>query len=112
MTTENYLAISDEEGYWGAVSRLLGEMMDVMNDFRKPKEVAVNLVYTANEYDERSKINATAASYRGEAINLFILGEKNPSNDSDWNEFLKTLKEYGQPKLVDICQSAYDRQSK
>jgi hypothetical protein len=74
--------------------------------------VAVNLVYTANEYDERSKINATAASYRGEAINLFILGEKNPSNDSDWNEFLKTLKEYGQPKLVDICQSAYDRQSK
>lgn len=112
MTNENYIAISDEEGYWGAVSRLLGEMMDVMKGFRKPEEVAVELVYTASEYDERSKINATAASYRGETINLFILGEKNPSNDSEWNEFLETLEEYGQSKLVDICQSAYDRQSK
>ena len=39
----------------------------------------------------------------------FFSGEKDPSNDSVWNEFLSTLDEIGRKELMDVAQSAYSR---
>ena len=44
--------------------------------------------------------------------NYFVTGEKNPADDTQWNEFLMTLKSIGREELMEVCQSAYSRQAK
>jgi hypothetical protein len=45
-------------------------------------------------------------------VNYFVTGEKDPTNDTVWNEFLSTLKSIGRQELMEVCQKAYDRDAK
>ena len=83
-----------------------------MIDCKKPEEVAVHLVYNEDEYEILTDVEGARNSYVSEARALFAMGNKNPSSDADWNEYLKTLEEYENSKLTEVCQSAYDRQQK
>ena len=83
-----------------------------MIDCKKPAEVAVNLVYNEDEYETLIDVKGPRDSYVSEARALFVTGEKDPSNDAQWKEYLKTLEEYENSKLTDVCQSAYNRQQK
>lgn len=113
MTAENYLSIAQTgTGRWAECARLLKEQTQVMIDCKKPAEVAVNLVYNEEEYETLIDVEGARNSYASEARALFVTGEKDPSNDSQWKEYLKTLEDYDNSKLTEICQSAYDRQQK
>lgn len=113
LTPENYLSIAQTgEGRWAECARLLKEQTQVMIDCKKPAEVAVNLVYNEEEYETLIDIKGPRNSYVSEARALFVTGEKDPSNDAQWKEYLKTLEEYENSKLTKICQSAYKRQQK
>ena len=37
---------------------------------------------------------------------LFTVGDKDPSNDNDWNEYIKTCDSYGIQKLMDAAAKA------
>jgi putative aldouronate transport system substrate-binding protein len=39
----------------------------------------------------------------------FILGKLNPANDSDWNEYLATLKKVGFDKELAIRQEVFGK---
>jgi len=113
MTAENYLSIAQTgEGRWAECARLLKEQTQTMIDCKKPEEVAVHLVYNEDEYEILTDVEGARNSYVSEARALFAMGNKNPSSDADWNEYLKTLEEYENSKLTEVCQSAYDRQQK
>ncbi len=115
MTAQNYLSIAQEgEGRWAECARLLKEQTQIMIDCPKPKEVAVNLVYNEEEYETIKDVKGPRNSYVSEARALFATGGqgKDPSNDAQWKEYLKTLEEYDNSKLTKACQSAYKRQQK
>ena len=107
----NYIAIAQEgEGRVAEASRLQEEQWNLREEGKQPKEYVSRLVYSMEEYDLREEKESTIESYIDTETNYFVAGEKDPSNDATWNEFLKTLKSIGREELMDICQSAYDRQ--
>lgn len=108
MTPENNLSIAEKGmGRNAECSRLAAESMEIMNNFRRPEEVVVNLVYTDSEETTKEKLEGTFGSYVKEALTLFACGEKNPSSDSDWKEYLDTLEQCGLSDLLKVYQSAY-----
>jgi len=108
MTPENNLAIAEKGiGRNAECSRLAAENMEVMNNYRRPEEIVVNLVYTDDEETIKEDLEGTFGSYVKESITLFSCGEKNPSSDSDWNDYLDTLEQCGASDLLKVYQSAY-----
>lgn len=113
LTHNNYMAVAQRgEGRIGQASRLIGEQWDVMQNARRPKEVATDLVYTTEEYEIREEKASIVDSYITQELAYFVTGEKDPNNDAQWKDFLDTLESLGRSELMDICQSAYDRQEK
>ena len=111
LTPDNYLSIAQTgTGRWAECARLLAENTKTMTEFKKPAEVAVNLVYTEEEYETLIDNQAPRNSFVNESISLFSLGNQDPSSDAEWDKFLKTLDDYENDKLVKVCQSAYKRQ--
>jgi hypothetical protein len=110
-TQWNYLLIATEgEGRIAQASRLQTEQWDIFTNGKRPEEEAVNLVYSNEEYEVREEKAATVNNFIATETNYFVSGEKNPSDDSVWNEFLTTLRSIGREELMKVCQSAYDRQ--
>lgn len=110
-TPENYLAIAVKgKGRYAESARLLNEMTNSMLAFKKPAEVAVNLVYNLDEYTERSDISASRGSYISQTRSKFITGDMDISDNKVWKEYLDTLDKYREKRYVEIVQSAYDRQ--
>ena len=113
MTHWNYLLIATEgEGRIAQASRLQSEQWDIYQNGKRPEEEAVNLIYTTDEYEIREDKASTVNSYITTETNYFVSGEKDPSNDGQWNEFLSTLKSIGRDELMKVCQDAYTRQEK
>jgi hypothetical protein len=67
------------------------------------------LIYTKAEYELRETKAATVSSYISTEVVRFIAGEKDPSSDAAWDEFLSTLDSIGRKELMEVCQEAYDR---
>jgi len=110
LTHWNYLAIQQEgTGRIAQSGRIQSELWDVMQNGKKPKETAANLIYTDEEYELREEKAGTIDSYIVSETILFVSGQKDPSDNAVWNEFLSTLKGLGRKELLDVCQSAYSR---
>ncbi|MBQ7247278.1 MAG: extracellular solute-binding protein [Lachnospiraceae bacterium] len=111
LTDYNYLTVSEEAATEriAQTQRLVKETWDLMHAAREAEERAVHLVYTPEEYSVREEKQNLATTYLVEQITLFFAGEKDPSDDAQWNEFLDTLTGLGRKELLDIAQHAYDR---
>ena len=108
MTPENNLAIAEKGfGRNAECSRLAAESMEIMLNFKRPKEVAVNLIYTEAEETTKEKLESTFGGEVKKAIILFATGEQDPKKDSDWKAYLDTLKKCGDSDLLKVYQSAY-----
>ena len=113
ITHNNYLTVAQQgEGRIAQTSRLLGEQWDVIQNAKRPKEVAVDLIYSTEEYEVREEKAGAVNTYISEEIKYFVTGEKDPKDDATWQKFIKTLDSLGRKELMEICQSAYDRQQK
>lgn len=111
MTHWNYLLTATEgEGRIAQASRLQTEQWEIFQNGKRPEEEAVNLVYSTEEYEIREDKAGTVNNYITTEVTYFISGEKNPSDDTVWNEFLSTMKSIGREELMKVCQDAYSRQ--
>jgi len=109
-TDENYLTIAEVgTTFEGATARLLSAQTEIMKTWTRPAELASNLAFTAEEDDKLDRIDATLTSFTLESISLFIVGDKDPNKDADWNEYVKMLKEYKLDEKIKVYQAAYDR---
>ena len=110
MTHYNYLSVKAQaEGNIKEGQRLNAEQWELMQNQKRPKETADSLIYTSEEYEIREEKANTVTSFISKEVILFVSGEKNPKDDAQWNEFLKTLESLGRSQLMKICQDAYDR---
>ena len=110
MTHHNYLSVKTQaDGNIKEGQRLNTEQWDLMQNQKRPAETADSLIYTKEEYEIREDKANTVASFIASEVVLFVAGEKDPTNDAQWNEFLTTLKSLGREELMKICQDAYDR---
>ena len=108
MTPENNLAIQTKgTGRNAECSRLCGESQEVMYGFKKPKEVAVNLIYSEKDETTKENLEGVYGEYVAEARALFISGKMDPTNDNEWKKYLDTLDKTGEPELIKAYQAAY-----
>ena len=109
MTPQNNLAIAVKgTGRNAECSRLSRESQEVMLEFKKPEEVAVNLIYSEKDETTKENLEGVYGSYVAEARALFISGGMDPNNDADWQKYLDTLDQTGEPELIKAYQSAYN----
>lgn len=66
--------------------------------------------FTAEENEERSILVTDVKNYMQTMKAQFITGEK--SIENDWDEYLAELERMGLSRLLEITQTAYDRQHK
>jgi len=111
MTHWNYLLTAQEgTGRIAQASRLQTEQWNIIQNGKMPEETAENLVYTSDEYEIREEYAGTANSFISVETIYFVSGEKDPSNDNEWNTFISTLDGLNRAKLMEVCQNAYTRQ--
>lgn len=112
LTQWNYLAIETKgEGRIAQASRLQTEQWDIVQTGKIPKQSVDRLIYTTEEYELREKKSGNMDDYLTEQMVLFMNGEKNPSDDKAWNEFLDTLDTLGRSELMEVAQNAFNRKS-
>lgn len=111
MTHWNYLAITEDAATERIAesNRLASEAWDIIKQARLPEERCNYLVYTAEEYEIREDKKSLMSEYVDESITNFMAGEKDPSKDADWNEFLTNLEGLGRSELMEVAQNAYSR---
>ncbi len=111
MTHFNYLTVAEnpETERIAQTQRLVKETWDIIDNAKEAKERCINLVYTQEEYEIREDKSSVVNEYINENVTNFFAGEKDPSNDAVWNEFIKTLDEIGRTELLKVAQDAYDR---
>ena len=110
MTQENYIAVAVEgEGILAEFSRLHKESWNILANARQPEELAVDLLYTQEEYEIREDLANIVNGYYREQTNKFISGQLDPNDDATWNEYKTQLYEIGRDKLLKVAQDAYDR---
>ena len=91
------------------LSGLQKETWDIIASAEQPKEKAIRLLYTQDEYAVREEFHSTATNYYRKQVNLFISGHLDPNDDAAWNEYKTTLYDIGRDKLMKVAQDAYDR---
>jgi len=72
-----------------------------------PEEMPYKLVFTEDELDQISDIEASLRTYVDEANVLFTLGQLDIEND--WESYLNELKAIGLDYYLEVAQGAYDR---
>jgi hypothetical protein len=76
------------------------------------KETIARMDYTDDEMDQRQKIEGLIISQVASDRDLFITGTKDPSNDAQWNEYLKSLEDLQLNDLMKLFQTVYDKNYK
>lgn len=116
LTNKNYLAIKTGESgkntYEIETDRLYAETLEYWNAGKFQEEPIGDLIYTQQEYEIREEKQGTLATFMTNAMTLFVSGEQDPGNDTDWNAYLSDLKKYGREDLQKIAQDAYSRMHK
>ncbi len=111
ITTQyNYLEVMQTgEGRNGDLNRAYKSSADIMLNGRQPEERATYLLYNMEEYETQELYEGGANACISDSTSSFVVGNKNPNSDADWNEFLQNLESTGRSKLLKVAQSAYDR---
>ena len=109
-TNENYLAIAETgAGRMADVARIYGAQTELMLNWKKPEETVTGLAFTLKEQQDLEKMGGTILTTISEYFALYVTGEMDPSNDADWNEYLKKMEKSGLNDQIKIYQTAYDR---
>ncbi|MBQ7485214.1 MAG: extracellular solute-binding protein [Oscillospiraceae bacterium] len=110
MNPWNYLAIENATTQGDQVVNKLQRTCyeTILKDIVQPTERCEDLVYTPEQYEQRSQYSGTIRDYWLEQRNLFILGTLDPSNDAQWNNYLNELNRLGLQEYIDLMQQAYE----
>lgn len=83
---------------------------DVFKDLKQPEELARNLVYSDEVREERDEYGSLIKDYVNRSLCLFVSGKQDPTDDAQWNAYLKELDTIGLEKWLQMTQDAYDAQ--
>ena len=81
----------------------------MIQEAKMPKEKTGELTYTMEEYETREQYNGTMLAALNEDMVLFMTGGKDPSDDAQWQAFLKRLEDFNREEVLKTYQSAYER---
>lgn len=105
-----YDDVYNDDGSWGArVTTMCVEAINAYNAAPWPEELFTTVSYTSEENAVVSELQTIYKDYIKSSRALFVTGEKDPSNDADWNAYLADLEALGQAELQATAQAAYDR---
>ena len=77
---------------------------------RNPAQVCnFTLVYNEEESNKLGNIQTDVMEYMKGMRAKFSVGELNPHDDAQWNEYVETLNSMGTDIWLEVSQSAYDR---
>jgi len=99
-----------DDGSWNArVTSMCVEAKKAYNAAPWPTEMFTTVSYTSEENEVVSELQTIYKDYIKSSRALFVTGEKDPSNDADWEAYLAELEDLGQAELMGAAQAAYDR---
>jgi putative aldouronate transport system substrate-binding protein len=106
MKYENYMLMPTET----ATSKNIDKTMnrDVLNKLNLPEEVANDLHYTAEAYEQKSQYQSMIIDYISRSLSAFVTGEQDPKNDAQWNAYVKEFDKMNLKELLKLAQEAYD----
>jgi len=87
--------------------RVLGYGSVPLRYSNHPKELVNKIIYTQEELDQISEIQASIDSYVVEMRTRFILGDADI--ETEWDTYLSTLNSMGLDLYLKVAQQAYDR---
>ena len=91
-------------------------LFDETRELYKPHEdtsVEVpKLKFTADENEEFSTVKRELANYIRQSAVKFMVGSLDVNDDKVWNDYLANLEKLQLSKVLDLMQTAYDRQYK
>lgn len=92
-------------------SYLLKQTADINLSYAEENnpKVFFHAIYTPEEEEENGNSIAELKSYVKECRAKFCAGEWDPSNDTHWNNYLKTMEDLGLSTVVRNTQTAVDR---
>jgi len=72
-------------------------------------DVIGTILYTAEEREEWDEIRASLRNYLIESSALFAVGQLDPENDDDWNNYLDELNVLRYKDMIEMDEAAYRR---
>jgi putative aldouronate transport system substrate-binding protein len=109
FTSENYMPAVQPNNQ---SDRLCTEAWAIQKEANIKKETIARMDYNDEEMDQRQKLEGLIKSEVGSARDLFITGTKDPSDDAQWNAYLKSLDELQLNDLMSLFQKVYDKNYK
>lgn len=62
----------------------------------------------SDQSKQMNKVATKISDYMNVHVPEFIMGEKDPSNDTDWDNWVKMMGKYGYQKVIDLLQPVAD----
>ena len=78
-------------------------------EHEQPAELVYDLVYNSEETEVINEYKKIYMDYVQQARAQMVTGVIDPSDDAQWEKYLKELKLNGEDELLEAAQSAYDR---
>lgn len=108
-TDLNYLTIASTSGIGKEYARMLHAQTELTKTWPTPEETIVNLKLDLGERAERENISGKMSTTSSQYFGLFLSGQLDPENDSDWGRYVADMEACGMNDLIAIYQAAYDR---
>lgn len=87
---------------------LLGATVELCIPYAQYRTVSPMVMFTESEVNEVSAVKTEIETFVEEATTKFITGELNLEND--WDKYLENLETYRLSWLLEMYETAYDRQ--
>ena len=109
FTSDNYMPLYNAESQ---TDRLCMEAWTIQKSANIKKETIARMDYTDDEMDQRQKLEGLITTQVASDRDLFITGTKDPSNDAQWNAYIKALEDLQVNDLMKLFQQVYDKNYK
>ena len=86
---------------------VLGFAATALHLGKHPEQLCPTLIFTAEETEQITEIQAAVQTYVDECFTRFILGDLDI--EKDWDSYLGELEAMGLEYYLEICQTAFDR---
>lgn len=91
---------------------LYDETANLYKPYAHPELEVPTLKYTADENEKFSTVKRELANYIRQSAVKFMVGTLDVNNDKVWNDYLANLERLQLSNVLDLMQTAYDRQYK
>ena len=99
---------STEEGRYELEYILNEAAKNIYQPYSKVEMTLPELYWLADEAEEFTRLNTQIKEYLDEQTAMFLLGNRNL--EDDWDAYLAELENLGLEKMLEMIQTAYDRQ--